>query len=407
MPWARWIRNKARIRTCSTFLNIPEWNVNRVLKSLRNPTTATTKTTPYTSINWLAGREQIIMLHVRHKLEYVRLRYVCIITRWRAMLGNNFMQFVHILIIPLGKRKYGVFFFLQNVDETIPWFHEIPFGYLFYFLSWITNCAQITLDSSFKITADKLLLTFDAKFHVRFQCRYLRNRKTKLRHFRFRREPVPTVANASFLISSYYLLFELIQIYDTLIVGMDCGHWKRVNLSVVILARKQALLSHGDSKKKWVWWLALKKVTNPLISGRAPYNRLKSMRAGFYVYGPCSISLMTLRSHKEYVMGNFTKPHRIYVKLSHINFHLKLFGIKQCWEPGSIILQGQWLQQNAELLHVCLVTCFWLFRLINFFDHRQPNEIFMWPLKLQFPSWSSQCSKLPQFTSVLGRLCWI
>ena len=37
------------------------------------------------------------------------------------MLGNNFMQFVHILIIPLGKRKYDVFFFfLQNADETIP-----------------------------------------------------------------------------------------------------------------------------------------------------------------------------------------------------------------------------------------------------------------------------------------------
>ena len=140
-------------------------------------------------------------------------------------------------------------------------------------------------------------------------------------------------------------------------------------LLVDILGRKQALLSNGASQKIGGWWLAMKKVTNPPILCRAPQNRLKSLRAGCYVYRPCRISLVTLRSHK--VMGNFAKSHRIYVKLSHINFHLKFFGIKQCWEPGSIILQGQWLKKEkrkiSELLHACWMTCSWLYWLIKFF----------------------------------------
>ena len=36
------------------------------------------------------------------------------------MLGNNFMQFVHILIIPLGKRKYDVFFFYKMQMKLFP-----------------------------------------------------------------------------------------------------------------------------------------------------------------------------------------------------------------------------------------------------------------------------------------------
>lgn len=98
-------------------------------------------------------------------------------------------------------------------------------------------------------------------------------------------------------------------------------------------------------KKIGGWWLAMKKVSYLLIFCRAPHNRLKSMRAGSYVYRPC-ISLRCSDTWIPQGNGNFVKSYRMYVKLSHINFHLKFFGIKQCWEPGSIILQGQWLKKK-------------------------------------------------------------
>lgn len=88
-------------------------------------------------------------------------------------------------------------------------------------------------------------------------------------------------------------------------------------------------------KKIGGWWLAMKKVSYLLIFCRAP-------QTDSFV---TSLSYL-IRSNK--VMENFVKSHRIYVKLSHINFHLKLFGIKQCWEPRSIILQGQWLKKKRK-----------------------------------------------------------
>ena len=90
----------------------------------------------------------------------------------------------------------------------------------------------------------------------------------------------------------------------------------------------------------------------------------------------CRISLERLRSHKEIGKLRKASPNLCQTVSYQFPFEaLRHKAMLRTWQHNSSRTMAK-KKKNAELLHACWMTCSWLYWLINFFHHRQPNKIY-------------------------------